>query len=318
MRVGVRGAGYILLLLLQLSVCQVRGSERAKQRFVGYRSGFHYDTMSLQIQLERRNLSPGCIDGVWGRKSAVALMAWQLSQGMRADGVPTAAILESLGSDTNVLVYYTITTNDHAALGVVPSEWEARARLKAMSYETVLESVAEKSHASQRMIERLNPDIAWPNPEPGTRVVVPECSAERVQVATTIRISLSRFELTAFSYGGELIALFPCSIARERSRRPRGETRVSTVAPNPNYTYDPKLFEPYSGKTRRLVIPPGPNNPVGMAWIGLALKGYGIHGTPNPEQVGRAESMGCFRLTNWNALKLLQMVERGTPVIIEE
>jgi len=93
---------------------------------------------------------------------------------------------------------------------------------------------------------------------------------------------------------------------------------VRVVAPNPNYTYDPQLFEPGGGKTGKLVIPPGPNNPVGLAWIGLSLQGYGIHGTPVPEHIGRAESKGCFRLANWNAVKLFNMVEIGTPVVIEE
>jgi lipoprotein-anchoring transpeptidase ErfK/SrfK len=90
-----------------------------------------------------------------------------------------------------------------------------------------------------------------------------------------------------------------------------------TIAPDPNYTFDPSLF-PESAEARRLstrlVLPPGPNNPVGVAWVGLDKPGYGIHGTPIPEQVGRTESHGCFRLTNWNAERLLQMVWVGLPV----
>ena len=125
-------------------------------------------------------------------------------------------------------------------------------------------------------------------------------------------------EITVFNSEGQLIALFPCSIAREKSKRPDGELVVKAVAPRPNYTYDPQLFEPGGAKRTKLVIPSGPNNPVGLAWIGLSLQGYGMHGTPIPEHIGRAESKGCFRLANWNAVKLMNMVEIGTPVVIEE
>ena len=68
----------------------------------------------------------------------------------------------------------------------------------------------------------------------------------------------------------------------------------------------------------KLILPPGPNNPVGVAWISLDLPGYGIHGTPSPEHVGRTESHGCFRLANWNAEYLLRLVNVGTPVYVEK
>jgi len=149
-------------------------------------------------------------------------------------------------------------------------------------------------------------------------VVLPDCSGPKPAKAGSIRIALARMEITVFNSEGQLIALFPCSIAREKSKRPDGELVVKAVAPRPNYTYDPQLFEPGGAKRTKLVIPSGPNNPVGLAWIGLSLQGYGMHGTPIPEHIGRAESKGCFRLANWNAVKLMNMVEIGTPVVIEE
>ena len=69
---------------------------------------------------------------------------------------------------------------------------------------------------------------------------------------------------------------------------------------------------------RKLIIPPGPNNPVGVAWVGLSLPGYGIHGTPEPEKVGRTESHGCFRLANWNAATFSKSSWIGMPVYVEE
>ncbi len=92
---------------------------------------------------------------------------------------------------------------------------------------------------------------------------------------------------------------------------------MKVIAPHPNYTFDPKLFADAAaaeGITQKLIIPPGPNNPVGAVWIGLSLPTYGIHGTPDPEAISRTGSHGCFRLANWNAEALMRMVRIGTPV----
>ena len=288
------------------------------RRFAGYRSGFHLDTLALQVLLDRQSLSCNCADGIWGLRTEIALVTWQTLSGLPPTGVPDASVLDALGGDTHVLTRYTVTTNDLADVAPVPVAWEERAKLPALKYETVQEMLAEKGHTSQRALERLNPGAGWPNPPAGTEVVLPDCSGPKPAKAGSIRIALARMEITVFNSEGQLIALFPCSIAREKSKRPDGELVVKAVAPRPNYTYDPQLFEPGGAKRTKLVIPSGPNNPVGLAWIGLSLQGYGMHGTPIPEHIGRAESKGCFRLANWNAVKLMNMVEIGTPVVIEE
>jgi len=135
--------------------------------------------------------------------------------------------------------------------------------------------------------------------------------------AARVVIFLEERVLEAFAADGRLLAHFPVSIARDVAKRPVGTLRVRVIAPNPNYTFDPAIFtESEEGRElgRKLIIPPGPNNPVGLVWIGLDLPGYGIHGTPDPEKVGRTESHGCFRLANWNAVALLELVEIGTEV----
>lgn len=308
---GLRGILFLVLLASSRATSE-------ESRFTNYRQGFQPDVMALQILLDRTHLSCNCIDGVWGTRTEIALMTWQLLQQQPVTGVPTAAILEQLGGTTNLFQYYEVTAADHAGLGPVPTTWEARSLLKSMSYETLQELLAEKGHLSQRALVRLNPTVPWPAPPIGTQIILPIIMQERLPIATALRISLSRRELTAFSAQGTLIALFPCSIARDPAKQEALTTRVKVVAPNPNYTYNPQLFNPGGHESKRLIIPPGPNNPVGMAWIGLERQGYGIHGTPIPENIGRAESLGCFRLTNWNAQKLLKMVEIGTTVIVEE
>jgi lipoprotein-anchoring transpeptidase ErfK/SrfK len=103
-------------------------------------------------------------------------------------------------------------------------------------------------------------------------------------------------------------------------KRPLGDLQITVVVPNPNYTFDPDLFpESAEGRAlgRKLVIPPGPNNPVGLAWIGLDRPGYGIHGSPDPENIGRTESHGCFRLANWDVLTLVGLVDVGMPVVVD-
>jgi len=127
--------------------------------------------------------------------------------------------------------------------------------------------------------------------------------------------------LEAFDASTNLLAHFPCSFARDVSKRPVGQLRVAVIVPNPDYRFDPSIF-PESAEARQMkrmvMIPPGPNNPVGTAWIGLNKPGYGIHGTPHPEEVGRTESHGCFRLSNWDAEYLSQLVAVGTPVNIDQ
>ena len=135
--------------------------------------------------------------------------------------------------------------------------------------------------------------------------------------ATLLKISLSRFEIAAYNCEGRLLALFPCSIAKDKSKAPKGELRVVSLIARPNYTYTPD-YVPAGKKKTRHIFPPGPNNPVGIAWIGLSLPGYGIHGTPKPESIGRPESHGCFRLANWNAARLYALCRIGTRVEISE
>ncbi|MEI8196755.1 MAG: L,D-transpeptidase, partial [Phycisphaerae bacterium] len=105
-------------------------------------------------------------------------------------------------------------------------------------------------------------------------------------------------------------------VAKDKAKLPARDTSIKVMADNPQYTFDPKMWPDVTNVDRILQIPPGPRNPVGMAWIGLDLPGYGIHGNPKPELIGKTGSHGCFRLTNWDALRLYSLVHNGMKVKI--
>ena len=215
---------------------------------------------------------------------------------------------------------YVVTESDLNRLQPLSPSWSGKAQQTAMDYETLLELVAEKTRAHPDFVRRLNPPAVFFSPSAGTAIIVPDTELGELAPCAFIKIFLSLRILEAFDSRSNLVAHFPCSIARRVEKRPAGELHVASIAPNPNYTFDPTVF-PESPEAnhmgQKLVLPPGPNNPVGLAWVGLDRPGYGIHGTPLPEQVGRTESHGCFRLANWNADHLLQIVRIGTPVYVE-
>lgn len=278
------------------------------------------DMVAVQALLDRQNFSCGCITGFMNDQTRATLIAWQHEKGLPATGVFDESTLQKLGKVESAFAEHVVTEQEHSSLRVVPTTWLEKSRIDSLGYETILEYAAEKYHTTQEAMKTLNLDAAWPNPPAGTRLTVPKVSPSPVPQARRIRIKLGRKTLWVYDTRGRLVALFPCSIAHSVEKRPVGELKVTKCAADPNYTFDPDLFpESEEAKTlgKKLLIPPGPNNPVGLAWISLSMEGYGIHGTPKPEEIGLTGSHGCFRLANWNAQKLLKMISIGTPVMVE-
>ncbi len=277
--------------------------------------------LEAQVALARLGLSCGSLDGVGGHQTRTALRVFQRQAGVPVTGTLDAATQACLRLDAPLLVSYTVTTNDVARLLPLSPNWLGKSQQARLDYETVLELVAEKAWSHPALIRQLNPQVNWEAALPGLVVRLPNVapSPHRARLAC-IRISLAGRTLEAFDDASNVLMHAPCSIARNVAKRPVGELHVVGVVPNPTYTFDPAIF-PESPESRqlgrRLLLPAGPNNPVGTAWIGLDRPGYGIHGTPRPEDVGRTESHGCFRLANWNAEYLAQMASGGTPVVVE-
>ncbi len=279
------------------------------------------DLVEAQIALARQAISSGPIDGIPGSQTRAALRAFQKQNHLPPTGELDAATRNTLRIAEPVFTTYLVTAFDLAQLQSVPDSWLGKASVEALSYETALEMVAERHQASHEMIRRLNPTLNFSSLPANTLVRVPNLPRPAVVPrAAFIRIQLGAKTLQAYDSSSNLLAHFPCSIASRVEKRPVGVLTVVTSAENPNYTFNPEIF-PESEEARRidrkLIIPPGPNNPVGAAWISLDKPGYGIHGTPRPDQVGRTESHGCFRLANWNAEFLLKLVWAGMPVHVE-
>lgn len=278
--------------------------------------------LDAQIELARRGFSSGAIDGVGGAQSAAALKAFQEREGLTQTGVidkPTRAKLQLTAPP---LTETTLTVDDIARLQPLSDTWLGKSTQTALDYETALELVAERAHASPNLIKRLNPLIDWEQPlMAGAVLTVPAVGRLELKgEATRLHVRLAEHVLQVRDAEDRVIAHFPVSIAKKVEKRPLGELRVIVAISKPNYTFDPEVF-PESEEARelgrKLILPPGPNNPVGMAWIGLDRPGYGIHGTPKPEQVGRTESHGCFRLANWDAQTLLKLTWVGLPVVVD-
>ena len=277
-------------------------------------------TVAVQTALDRLNLSCNCIDGAWGPRTVAALKAWQADHKLPVTGELDDVARKVLADPLKAFTTHTVTTGEVAALAPVPETWRGKSEVAALPYSTILETLAEKYHAAEALLTRLNPDLAWPNPPPGTVVKVPAGGGRLTKPASRAVVSLVDKTISLYNGDGRLVGLFPCSIAKDASKRPVGELKTARCAKDPVFIFDPVVFtESPEAQTMlsKLVIPPGPNNPVGVAWIGLNLPGYGMHGTPHPEDIGKTESHGCFRLANWNARKCLAAIAVGMPVVVK-
>ena len=276
--------------------------------------------VELQIALARKGFSPGSIDGHLGQQTRQALSAYQASNNLSISGIFDAESQEQLKIQDPVFTQRPITRADFSQIGPRPKTWRARGQLDRMRYNSLLEMIAEQSQSDPDYIAAINPNTDWNRIHPGDYVQVPRIPAHQIGAnAERIQISLSKRILQVLSPDGRILFHSPVSIARKAEKRPQGQLFIKVRVENPNYTFNPAILSSAAareGITQKFIIQPGPNNPVGNVWIGLNLPSYGIHGTPTPEQVGRTESSGCFRLANWNAQALLHASRVGMPVYV--
>lgn len=256
-----------------------------------------------------------------GAQTRLAVLAYQTVNGLPLTGNFDTATAKKLKIQTPVFTQRRLSQQDFLQIGPKPHSWRARRELDRMRYNSILEMVAEQAQTDPDFIASLNPHIDWSQLNEGTQIRIPRLPPFRLhQPAAYTQIQLSKRTLQVFSAENRLLFHCPVSIARRVDKRPSGELRVKVLVNAPNYTFNPAILSGTArreGITQKFIIQPGPNNPVGSAWIGLNLPSYGIHGTPEPEKVGRSESSGCFRLANWNAHTLLDGAWVNMPIHIK-
>jgi lipoprotein-anchoring transpeptidase ErfK/SrfK len=244
----------------------------------------------------------------------------------------------SSASPNQILTHYTISAEDVAGPfeKQTPTGLVEMAQLSGLSYSSPLAELAETFHMSESLLKELNPRANFS--QPGADIVVAAVSpmllrsgrhaiearpptaseAQKIARAETIIVDKPARNVRAYDKKGKLLAFYPATMGSEEKPAPSGAFKVRRVEWNPDYVYDPRFAWKGVNTNRKLTISPGPNNPVGLVWIDLTAPSYGIHGTPQPEDIGKTQSHGCVRLTNWDAVELASMVGAGAVVRFED
>jgi len=266
----------------------------------------------LQVLLDRAGASPGVIDGFDGDNVRKAILAFEIMQGLPADGQLDPEMLARIETPEPIVGVYTISPEDVSAIvAPLPRDYAELAKRDFLGYTSVQEELAERFHMDQKFLITLNPGA---NFNAGDKVFVTAPGTKKTGAVATIQADKNLRQVRAYDANGLLIAAYPATIGSEDNPSPSGVHVVEGVAPNPTYTYNPKINFQQGKNTKVLTLPPGPNGPVGSTWIDLSEPTYGIHGTPEPSLIDKTGSHGCIRLTNWDAAELAGMVKPGVTV----
>jgi lipoprotein-anchoring transpeptidase ErfK/SrfK len=280
--------------------------------------------LAVQVTLDRAGFSPGEIDAASGTNTSRASHAYEQAKG----SAPTA--------NGEPVIQYEITSEDAAGPFVeVPTDMMEKSKLSALGYTSVLEMLAERFHASPKLLQRLNPGarfeagetVTVPNVEPFAPPVAPppavnagapaaqaRAAKQPARPPVSVTVTDRTKSLEVKNEAGDVIFFAPVTIGSAHDPLPVGEWKVTGVSLNPPFNYNPDLFWDADASHSKAKIAPGPNNPVGVVWIDLTKEHYGIHGTPEPNRIGYTQSHGCIRLTNWDAMRLAALVSPGSTV----
>jgi lipoprotein-anchoring transpeptidase ErfK/SrfK len=279
----------------------------------------------LQIFLDNVDFGPGKIDGKMGEFFRKALISYKHAHQMRKTGAVDQWMLDQVPVTYTT---YTIKGDDLAFVGDLPSAHSEQAKLKFQPYTSLLEFVAERFHAAEEFIKKLNPSVNWDKVQPGATVKVPNVlpfEIERIREeqlkenpafkTRKVFVDTKEHLLEVFD-NDQLVCVFPITPGSTSLPAPVGTWHIVGITTWPWFRYDEGMLN-YGVRTENFYnLPPGPNNLVGVCWIGLNRPGIGLHGTNNPETIGRAASHGCIRLANWDAARVKDLVTVGNTVII--
>jgi lipoprotein-anchoring transpeptidase ErfK/SrfK len=290
--------------------------------------------------LSAAGFSTGVIDGQDGASFKSALRGFQEARGLpdtgRLDNATRVALLQGSRAST-VQVNLSESDLSYDYLYPFPEKAEDQAKADGLKYRNMIEEAAERFHTTPETLIALNGPQAMigkgqtlrvPNVVPKARdyVGVPEKHLDTFQrlnvdsnqpQGDSILVDKSDKVLKVLDKEGKLVAQFPVSIGSTRDPLPIGTWKVTTYAYNPPFNYQPDLLWYVDNDEDEQRLPPGPNGPVGVAWLDLTKEHYGIHGTPEPETIMRAQSAGCIRMTNWDVLRLTRMLKPGFKAVFQ-
>ena len=306
-------------------------------------NGIDMGVLHVQVILDHLGFSPGVLDGKRGMSMTAAIKGFQESRGLKTTGKVDAATLAALKPYEGWTPTKTLVLSKQALAGPyinpIPHEEDKKAKLPGLYYRSPMEKLAEMFHTTPETLLALN------SPEtpltPGTKVVFPNAlptsrdypadlpqkwrdTLNMLNVDATepeaakIVVDKSDSVLKVYDDAGKLVRQFQVTTGSTHDPLPIGDWKITAEDYNPKFHYNPALFWDAKSSDTKAMLPPGPNGPVGVVWLDLSKEHYGIHGTPEPTLIGRTESHGCVRLTNWNAARLSLMVKPGTPVIFQE
>ncbi len=274
--------------------------------------------LRAQILLDRAHFSPGEIDGRYGSSLHQAIAGFQASRKLTVSGEVDAATWSALDQDAApVLISVTLSADDVAGPFLpLPAGMMARSRLDALGYVSSLEALGERFHSSPALLKQLNPGKDFN--KAGDVLIVPSVeSATPLPKVAKVRVDKSDATVSLLDEAGVVVAQYPASTGSSHDPLPIGQWKILGVGKHPVFHYNPKLFWDAKSKDSKVTLAAGPNNPVGVVWVDLSKEHYGIHGTPEPSKVGKTESHGCIRLTNWSALEVSKAVRPGMPAVLQ-
>jgi len=282
-------------------------------------------SVKLQIFLDNNDFGPGKIDGRMGEFFRKALLHYKRAHGMPETGGIDASLLEQV---PETYTTYTIPEEALKFVGDMASKPAEQAKLKRLNYGSLLEFIAERYHSAEDFLKKLNPGMKMEALKPGDSVKVPnvlpfkiedlkEGFAEKNPAFANRKIFIDTKDRFLLIYDGkQLVAEFPITPGSSTLPAPMGLWKILGIATLPVFRHDEGVLQHGEKSSVFYNLPPGPNNPVGVLWMGLNKPHVGVHGTNNPETIGRAASHGCIRTANWDAVRVRELVTVGNAVSI--